>query len=168
MFKTIYINIFNFISFNAIWALAIFKGNTALPLIFSLIAIHFLIVQERVTELKVVISGTLLGYSIDCFLTILGFFSFEKVQGITPLWLGFLWLGFCTTLQHSLRFFYGKTVLAAFFGGISGGFTYLLAAHLEAVQLAFNQLISFFILTIIWAVLFPALIWINNFYRRAK
>jgi hypothetical protein len=168
MIQTIYINIFNFISFNAIWALAIFKGNTALPLIIVLIAIHFVIVQERIIELKVVISGALLGYTIDCFLTLLGFFSFEKVPGITPLWLVFLWLGFCTTLQHSLRFFYEKPVLAVLFGGIFGALTYLLAAHLEAVELAFNQLTSFFILAIIWAILFPALIWINGFYRRAK
>ena len=80
----------------------------------------------------------------------------------------FLWLGFCTTLQHSLRFFYEKPVLAVLFGGICGALTYLLAAHLEAVELAFNQLTSFYILAIIWAILFPALIWINGFYRRAK
>lgn len=153
---------FNLISFNLIWVLAIIKGNQALPLIGILIALHFMIINYRVSELKVVICTALLGYSVDCLLTLFGFFKFSQVQGITPIWLLALWIGFSTTLRHSLQYFSNKPLVSALCGAIAGSASYFMAAHLGAVVLAISQLISVIVLALVWAVLFPCLMLISQ------
>lgn len=125
----------NFWGFNLIWALSIFSGNEAMLWVLLLLVLHFLIITKPLIELLVVLATALLGYSIDCLLTLLGVFKFEQVQGITPIWLILLWVGFCSTLRHSLNFFSQKYLTASFAGAIAGSFTYLLAAHFGAVEL---------------------------------
>ncbi|MEH6445514.1 MAG: DUF2878 domain-containing protein [Oceanospirillaceae bacterium] len=152
----------NLISFNVIWALSIFLGNSALYFVVPLLIIHFLLIFEPVIELKVVLSSALLGYSVDCLLTLLGFFSFEQVQGITPLWLAVLWISFAATLRHSLSFFADKLLVASICGAIAGGAAYVMAARFGAVELALSQMLSFVLLAVIWALLFPCLMWISH------
>lgn len=151
----------NFLGFNLIWALSIFSGNEAMLWVLLLLLLHFLIIAEPLVELKVVLATAFLGYSVDCLLTLLGVFRFEQVQGITPIWLVLLWIGFCSTLRHSLYFFSNKHLIASLAGAIAGSFTYLLAAHFGAVELPLSPVISAAVLASVWAVLFPVLMWIS-------
>ena len=152
----------NFIGFNLIWALSIFSGNEAILWVLLLVLLHFLIIQEPWVEILVVLATALLGYSVDCILTLLGVFRFEQAQGITPIWLVFLWIGFCSTLRHSLNFFSEKYLMASLAGAISGSLTYLSAAHFGAVELPLSPVISVAVLASVWAVLFPTLMWISS------
>ncbi|MFT5706648.1 MAG: hypothetical protein ACI9ES_000935 [Oceanospirillaceae bacterium] len=152
----------NLISFNLIWTLSVFLGNGALVFVVPLLIIHFSLVSERVIELKIVITSAIVGYSVDCLLTLLGFFSFEQVQGVTPLWLAVLWISFAATLRHSLSFFADKLLFASICGAIAGGTAYVMAARFGAVELALSQMLSFVLLAVIWAFLFPCLMWISN------
>ncbi|WP_051221733.1 DUF2878 domain-containing protein [Neptunomonas japonica] len=157
----------NFLGFNLIWALSIFSGNEAMLWVLLLLLLHFMIMPEPLIELAVVLSTALLGYSVDCLLTLLGVFKFEQVQGITPTWLVFLWVGFCSTLRHSLSFFSQKYLTASLAGAIAGSFTYLLAAHFGAVELPLSSVVSFAVLASVWAVLFPALLWLSSALYKA-
>lgn len=157
----------NFFSFNLIWALSIFSGNASMLWVLLLLLLHFLIITKPVIELLVVLATALLGYSVDCLLTLLGVFKFVQVQGITPIWLILLWIGFCSTLRHSLNFFSEKYLIASLAGAIAGSFTYLLAAHFGAVELPLSSVISVAVLASVWAALFPALLWLSSALYKA-
>ncbi|WP_372738916.1 DUF2878 domain-containing protein [Neptunomonas sp.] len=151
----------NFIGFNLIWVLSIFSGNESVLWVSLLLLVHFVLISKPFIELSVVLTTALLGYSVDCLLTLLGVFRFEQVQGITPIWLMFLWIGFCSTLRHSLSFFSEKYILASAAGAIAGSITYLSAAHFGAVELPLSPALSVAVLASVWAVLFPSLLWIS-------
>lgn len=152
----------NLLGFNLIWAGSIFFGNSALIIVALLLLLHFLLHSTPLIEAQIVFITALLGYCIDCALTLLGFFQFEKVQGITPFWLIFLWIGFCCTLRESLVFFSGKPLLSIPFGAVAGSVAYMAAANFGAVQLPLPILTSLLILAALWAVLFPLLLWISS------
>ncbi len=152
----------NLIGFNLIWACCIFLGNSVLIAVVLLLLLHFLFHSTPMVEIQIVSITAILGYSIDCGLTLLGFFQFEKVQGITPLWLIFLWIGFCCTLRESLEFFSRKLFLSIPAGAVAGSMAYMGAANFGAVHLILPTLTSAIILAVIWAVVFPLLLWISS------
>ena len=152
----------NFIGFNLIWILSIFSGNASILWVSALLLVHFLLITKPLVELSVVLATALVGYSVDCLLTLFGVFKFEQVQGITPIWLFFLWIGFCSTLRHSLSFFSEKYLMASLVGAVAGSFTYLSAAHFGAVSLPLSPVISVAVLASVWAFLFPILLWISS------
>ena len=156
----------NFINFNLIWTASIFLGNSAFALVVLLLVLHLLMMPGPMNEIKIVMATALIGYSVDCLLTLFGFFSFEQVQGITPLWLVLLWLGFSSTIGHSLSFLIGKPLLSGLLGGLAGGVTYLSAAHFNAVKLVQTPIVSFVVLALIWAFLLPGLIFLDNYLRK--
>ncbi|SFG20379.1 DUF2878 domain-containing protein [Neptunomonas qingdaonensis] len=151
----------NFIGFNLIWVLSIFSGNESVLWVLLLLLLHFLVISKPFVELSVVLATALIGYSVDCLLTLSGVFRFEQVQGITPVWLILLWIGFCSTLRHSLSFFSEKYLVASVAGAIAGSITYLSAAHFGAVELPLSPVVSVAVLASVWAFLFPALLWIS-------
>lgn len=152
----------NLLGFNLVWSLCIFVGNPAIPIVVCLLVLHLLLHQQFHTELQVVLMTGSVGYCIDCFLTLLGFFRFDSVQGITPLWLLFLWLAFCATLRQSLAYFSRHRVAAALFGAFGGTSAYMAAAHFGAVELGQSFVISSITLGLIWLLLFPLLVWMSK------
>jgi len=152
----------NLLGFNLVWSLSIFVGNPAIPIVVCLLVLHLLLHQQFHTELQVVLMTGSVGYCIDCFLTLLGFFRFDTVQGITPLWLLFLWLAFCATLRQSLAYFSRHRVAAALFGAFGGTSAYMAAAHFGAVELGQSFVISSITLGLIWILLFPLLVWMSK------
>ena len=152
----------NLIGFNLLWACCILLGNSVLIAVILLLLVHFLFHSTPLVEVQVVFITAILGYSIDCALTLLGFFQFEEVQGITPFWLIFLWIGFCCTLRTSLAFFSGKLFLSIPVGAVAGSMAYMAAANFGAVQLILPALTSALVLAVIWAVMFPLLLWISS------
>ncbi|MGH1460955.1 MAG: DUF2878 domain-containing protein [Neptuniibacter sp.] len=152
----------NLLGFNLIWSLCIFLGNDALIIVVILLLLHFCFHIQPVVEIQVVLVTGLMGYCIDCVLTILGVFRFENTLGITPLWLLLLWIGFCATLRQSLSFFNGKTYIAPIAGAIGGCFAYMAAANFNAVELTQSWLVSAVLIALIWAFLFPLLLWMSK------
>jgi len=152
----------NLLGFNIIWYLCIFVGNAAVPVVTLLLVMHIALHGQPLIEAQVVILTGILGYAVDCALTLVGFFIFEEVQGITPLWLLFLWLGFSATLRQSLAFFSNNMLYAALFGFLGGSSSYLAAAHFGAVELTLPLVISGLGIGLIWWVLFPVLLWMSR------
>lgn len=157
----------NLIGYNLIWALCIFWGNQGLIYVCMLLVVHFILISEPLFELKIIIITASIGYTIDCLLTVAGFFEFDQVHGVTPLWLAALWLGFCTTLRHSLSMFAEKLLISSLLGALAGASSYMAAAHLGVVQMGQSNLASVLILALIWAVLFPCLMWISHSFGRS-
>jgi hypothetical protein len=73
-----------------------------------------------------------------------------------------LWLGFCATLNQSLRLFAGRYTLALLCGAIGGSTTYVAAAQLGAAQLGLPIPLTLAVLAALWALLFPALILLRD------
>ena len=152
----------NLVGFNLVWSLSIFLGNDALIFVLALLLMHVLFHKQPLLEFQIVLITGLIGYCVDCILTLLGFFRFDEVQGITPIWLLLLWFGFCATLRQSLAFFASKQFITVLAGAIGGCFAYMAAAHFNAVELTLPLLLSAVSIAAIWAVLFPLLIWMSQ------
>ena len=152
----------NLLGFNLVWSLSIFLGNDALIIVLTLLLMHMLFHKQPLLEFQIVLITGLIGYCVDCILTLVGFFRFDQVQGITPIWLLLLWFGFCATLRQSLAFFASKRPIAILAGAIGGSFAYMAAAHFNAVELSLPLLMSAVSIAAIWAVLFPLLIWMSQ------
>lgn len=152
----------NLIGFNLVWAMCVVFGNSLLILVMFLLLLHVLFHQEPLIELSIIFLLGLIGYCIDCVLTLVGVFRFEQVQGITPLWLLFLWFAFCATLRQSLSFLGNRKYLAVFAGACGGSFAYFAAAKLGAVEFGFPFLTTATLIALIWSVLFPLFLWMSQ------
>lgn len=155
----------NLCGFQLVWWLTILGRDQTQSLILFLLLMHLLLHARAALELRVVLLCGLLGYAVDTCLTFMGVFTFrEHVSGaaLPPLWLLLLWFGFCATLRQSLSMFIEKLALAAVCGAVAGSLTYLTAAKLGAVMLEYGMVSTGILLAIIWAVLFPVLLWIAD------
>jgi len=152
----------NFAGFQLVWWLSILFGNLAIGVALAALSLHFLFHSRPFSEMATVFCAAILGFSIDSWLTLTGFFQFDGRDGIPPLWLFMLWMGFAATLRQSLSFFTDRYMLASALGGVGGSSTYIAAAELGAVQLDWGLLNSFLALTIVWSFLFPLLVFLSH------
>ena len=156
--------IVNAIGFQAIWWSCILLGNLALPLVACLIVFHIYFHSRAFDELRIILFCGLIGFLLDAVLTAAGIFEFgaQAFYGWPPAWLLALWFGFSATLRNSLDFFRKHMVLAALLGAISGAGSYLAAERLGAVDFPLGLVESYILLAAIWALLFPAIIYISQ------
>lgn len=155
----------NLVGFQMVWWLSILGRDTTQSIIVLLLAVRFLHHARPRHELKVVFVCGIVGYAVDAALAYAGVFVFQEHGGgvhLPPLWLLLLWFGFSATLRQSLVFFADRLLLGAACGAIAGSLTYLAAAHLGAVNLGYSTLATACLLALIWAVLFPALVWLSD------
>jgi hypothetical protein len=142
------------LGFNLFWFVAVAWQHPA-PLL-GLLAMHGLFSPQRGRDLRL-LPIALAGCLLDALLWQLGLFEFAA--GF-PLWLALLWLGFALTLAHGLRWL---VVLPrwqqALIGGLGGASSYLVGAAMGAVHLPWGLWISGSVLTVIWAVWLPVLLW---------
>lgn len=142
------------LGFNLFWFVAVAWQQPA-PLL-GLLALHGLCSPQRSRDLRL-LPIALAGCLLDALLWQSGLFEFAA--GF-PLWLALLWLGFALTLAHGLRWL---VVLPrwqqALVGGLGGASSYLTGAAMGAVHLPWGLWISGSVLTVIWAVWLPVLLW---------
>jgi len=155
----------NLVGFQMVWWLSILGRDSTQSIIVLLLVIHLMLHARPRHELKVVFICGILGYAVDAALTYTGVFVFREHGGgvyLPPLWLLLLWFGFSATLRQSLVFFADKLPLAAVCGAIAGSLTYLAAGNLGAVSFGYSVPATAYLLAAIWAVLFPALLWLSD------
>ncbi|MEW9796756.1 DUF2878 domain-containing protein [Alteromonas sp. CYL-A6] len=147
----------NFVWFQAIWFLAIFFQYEWFWLIIMLLFGFFIVVGQRLLELKVMVSVAVTGVIVDSALTGAGVFIFDdQVRAVwIPWWLVTLWLGFAGTLRHSLRYLGERPWLCVAAGGISGPLSYLAGERLGAVSFGYPLTVTLVILSAVWAALLP-------------
>ena len=158
--------ILNVLLFQVGW-FACVLGGTAPWLVFvlGLLAVHVLFVAEQ-GEMRFLLAIAAMGSLMDSLLMQSGWMTFPdwSAQWIPP-WLMLLWLLFASTLRHALRWLYGRWWLAAVLGGLGGSSSYLAGAELGAAELPQGRWLTFLVFTLIWAIIFPLMLWLSQHPR---
>lgn len=147
---------FNAIWFQTTWFACVLGRDGWLPLILTLLGLHFLLVANAPAELRRIAPIALVGIAVDTLLSVGGVFDFGP--GIVlPSWLVMLWLAFATTLNRSLALLGRYRWVAAVIGGIVVPANYAVGARLGAVEFPLSPAVTALALVMIWALLLPML-----------
>lgn len=161
--------IINFILFQAAWFACVAGAAEGMPWLgvtvtFFVLAWHLYQANLYKLELKLILSVLTIGAIFDqatLYFHLINYVHHGWSTSIVPVWILALWLGFATTLNVSLSWMQGRTILAVIFGAVGGPLAYLAAQKLGAVVLASTA--SYVVLSIGWAILTPFFL---NFSRR--
>jgi len=138
------------------WSCVLLPQGFSVTVIIIYLVAHLGLHPQRRQEMHTVILAGGLGIMIDKTLTWLGVLQFSSF----PWWLGALWLALATTLNNGLSFFQNRYLLAASFGAMAGSLSYFAGHQFGVLQLGDALHQSLFIFAVVWALLFPTLLWI--------
>ena len=106
----------NAIGFQLVWFICV-QGNNlnaALAAI-VLISLHQFIFKLKLNAWPVLVAFSLLGYLGDSVIAIIFHLDYsDNLNPLAPLWLLSLWLGFATTLNHSMQWLFKTSYLTTF------------------------------------------------------
>lgn len=147
--------IINALVFQVLWFTCV-QGNNLFALIalVVLLAIHQTLFRPQAQAWQLIILFSLLGYFGDSLITQLFSFHYMNQQGLfAPIWLLGLWVGFSTTLNHSL-----KWIFNAHYYLILTAFLAVPASYMAGIKLSNTQLEQT-LLSSPWAFLFTEATW---------
>jgi hypothetical protein len=166
----------NFILFQIGWFACVISAASqlewlALLSIAIVIAIHFFLIKDRLSELQLILIAGIIGLLLDSTLITLGVFTPTSnfgYQGIAPLWLVGMWMLFGITLNHSLRWLYQRYVLAALLGFVFAPIAYLAGQRLGALTFPpdHSPMISLLIIGTCWLIVTPLLLYSSRIVGR--
>lgn len=124
------------------------------------IALHLALSRRADLELRLLVVCFVLGLLLESLVMNLGLIRFEEpspISFLAPLWITAMWPLFGTTLNRSLSFLHGRTLVSVVMGGIGGPLAYYAGAQLGAVTLipTTGALLAY---AVGWAVLMPVLV----------
>lgn len=160
-------NLANGLFFNISW-LAIVLTQSALwaPLIaISHLALHFRLMGKGLSEARLVVLVTLLGVALDQVLFALEVFVIRGQGALPPVWISCLWPVLATTLMHAFSGLQANKLLAIFFGAAGGAGSYIAGTRLTDIDFSSVHW-GPIILALLWAVLFPGLLWVAGILAR--
>jgi hypothetical protein len=154
----------NFLAFQAGWfacVLGVAHGwtGTGTAVAMALILLHLLLAPRPAVELRLVLLVTLIGAVWDSLLAWRGLLVYAPSDTglrVAPLWILTMWALFATTLNVSLTWIKGRTLLAALLGGIGGPLAYLSGQRMGAVAIP-DVIPAVLAQGIGWAILTPLL-----------
>lgn len=155
-------NFYNLASFYVIWYLCILGASfhfekIAIVCSLLLVVLHFLLSKTRKCDALYLVVMTLIGFFADEFFL---YFSIIKYPAETlvwnilgvPGWLLMLYVGFSTTMNHSLLFVGKYQYLSAFVGGFGAAVYYYLVSLRGVINFPLG-VFSLIIIGIYWALL---------------
>lgn len=143
----------NAIAFNLCWFALVLQGNWAVPWVITWVIVHILIQQDSWREMQFILAVAAIGVMVDSILTASGVLIFAESTSRLPLWMVSLWLGFATTLNHSLAVL-NRSRLARVLVAIAGApSSYLLGSRLGQVELGLNVLATYLVFALTWVLL---------------
>ena len=149
-------NIFiNFIMYQVVWVLCVFKENWGALVALLLLAGHLLLSPIRREDLKMMGILLLIGVVVDGTLYSFGYISYNVVAFPIPFWLAVIWLALATLPHHSLKWLKNRPLLSAFFGLIGGPLAYWAGVKAGAASFNWPLLSTLAMLGVIWACLWP-------------
>ncbi|MFQ3210452.1 MAG: hypothetical protein ACI9U5_000502 [Colwellia sp.] len=143
----------NAVGFNFAWFGLVYWGNTFIPFSLLLLSAHLYFIAKVPSELWLILSITVIGIFIDSLLQYSTLFIFASTSHL-PFWLMALWACFAATICHSLQFLGKSKVLQLLVGGLFAPLSYIAGYQLQAVDFSLSPLITYLILSLIWALLF--------------
>ena len=157
--------IINIILFECGWFACVLGGASGKILAGFLVALaivvlHLLRSEQWRTELALVLSAMLIGFTWDSALVFSGWIHYPHGQLFpytVPVWIVMMWDLFATTLNVSLNWLKQRVLLSMVFGAIGGPMAFLGGARLGAVEFT-SQSSALIALAIGWAVLTPVLL----------
>ena len=105
-------------------------------------------------DLKVVLVAVAMGLVVDSLWVSAGLLEFtdqRPIQGISPLWIMALWVGFALTINHSLSWLKNHPLLPILSGGIGGPLSYYAGLRFGAVEYLADPLLVTVCLAVAWA-----------------
>lgn len=164
------VNIYNIILFNLGWIACVLGGNSwAAFAVVTITWLHIHLVSGSWDEWPQLALVTLIGIVFDSVLIVSGVLQMHTADNpqlllfyFPPFWMICLWWIFATTLRHSLKWFLDKPLLAVVCGAIGGPLTYRAGATLNGIEFGLPQFYALSLLSLSWAFLFPALLYVTN------
>ena len=152
--------IINAVLFQILWFAAILGSAHSLIwpslLACSLLAIWQLNPMRRqASDFILIPVAIVIGLIIDTLLLQLKLFKFTypfPFEGISPLWIILLWVGFAMTINHSLKWLNLHPLLPALVGAIFAPLSYLAGLRLGAVEYLADPLLVSISIGAIWAI----------------
>ena len=151
----------NVVVFNLTW-LGCVVGREQYWWVFSPVVAGYLalLVRRRIFRVSKFLMLFGLGVGIDSLLTVLGVFQFGPTISFIPLWLVLLWAAFTTTLFLSLEIVGRNKWIAAICGALAFPFNYAVGERLGAVSFGMTDNLTLAALSMIWAIVLPAMFWL--------
>lgn len=159
-------NIFNIVTFNAVWLLCVLGGSTVAVIAVGVaVAVHLQLISIDRRELLFIGLVGCIGILVEFAFV---YFNVLKPPGasmVPPLWLLMLWPLFATTLNHSTRWFQNHPWISVLAGGVAGPLTYLTGTKLTDYEIVAPFYPSMFKLMLVWMAVFPCVILLARKFR---
>lgn len=151
----------NVIIYQTIWLLSVLGGDNWAWGGLILLLVHLAISPTRAADLQMMAFLLFTGILVDGSLQYAGFFTFTVTGFPIPRWLMIIWLGLAITPHHSLAWLKNRHLLSMMLGGIGGPAAYWAGVRLGAAAFNWPLLPSLCTLAIIWALLWPAVMYFS-------
>lgn len=163
--------LFNIIAFQACWWICVIFASSKMSYVGPLAMLlylfcHFLFVSKNVNEYKFIFLVGLVGTFFDSLFIIFNIFhyssSYTLVTFIVPTWITSMWIGFATTINHSLKWIKNNYFLAFIMGFIFGPLSYLTGEKFGAIQFNVSLSFSLFLLAFCWGIVMILVLVLNK------
>jgi len=155
-------NFYNVVSFYVIWYLCILGAafhfeKSAISICMVLVLVHFTVSKKKVQDFLYLIAFVMIGFIVDKLFLAFHVLKYPEdtlvwnVDGV-PLWILMLYIGFSTTMNHSLLFVSKHPLKSFILGGMGGAFSYYLASLRLIVDFPLG-LFSYGIIGLYWGTL---------------
>lgn len=136
----------------------------------ALLALHLFLTENRAQELRFILVTGLLGSGLDSLLMLSGLYTFTNhtLAWLCPVWMTALWMGFASTLNHSMRWLHGRYVLACLLGASGGPLSYYVGMHIGVLTFVPSLLVTLAVLAVVWSLVVPGLLWLARNMTRPR
>ncbi len=159
----------NITSFYLGWFTCLFGAVYNIPwlgmlVMAALLTLHLFLTANRTQELRFILVTGLLGTGLDSLLMLGGLYTFTNhtLSWLCPIWMTALWMGFASTLNHSMRRLRGHYGLACLFGAVGGPLSYYAGTRLGALSFVPTTRTTLMVLAVVWSLVVPGLLWLAH------
>lgn len=167
-------NILNFIAFQLVWLFVIVAAanddmHFALLAITVFASVQLYFSRWRLTDIKLIALGLSAGMMLDTIWLNLEIISYAggEIGQIVPWWIGYLWVNFMLTLNHSLSWLKHRLKMLTVFTIFAAPLSYLAGSKLGAVSFLQPGL-AVLVLSLSWALLVPMLMCLARLWQQQE
>ncbi len=160
--------IVNAAAYQLSWFLAVLGGNMGACFAVGLLIVHLVFSSARMADLRMMFLLLCIGLVVDGTLQQIGFISFKVTGFPIPFWLVVIWLALAITPHHCLSWLKNRTSLSAIFGALGGPIAYWAGVRLGAATFNWSLPLTIGTLAVIWAVLWPSVMYCSVITGRPK
>jgi len=149
--------ILNFGLFQAGWFTAALMMDSAVWIMLSMVALHFIISPSKLTDARLLIVLLPIGLTLEVLMIALGFVVFNSAF-VLPIWMILLWCLLILSFNHSLHWLANiPLALQVTLSGVAGLASYVAAQKFEALSIGEPILLHGAGIALVWAVQLPVM-----------